>query len=82
MVKFRTIISFARYFTDSRLTLIFNSLCSMEFLTFTVAAQLPGWDMEELQYFAEWDGMAYVWEGKGAPKEFIGDWQYLERTDA
>lgn len=82
MVKFRTIIGFARYHTDSRLMLEFNSLCSMEFLTFTVSPKLLGWDMEQLSYFAEYDNMSYVWEGKGAPTDFTGDWSYVERVTA
>lgn len=54
----------------------------MEFLTFDVGDQLPGWDMEDLQYLAEYDGMLYVWKGSGSPRDFTGDWLYLERVEA
>ena len=53
----------------------------MEFLTFDVGDQLPGWDMEELQYYAEYDGMRYSWEGQGAPTDFTGNWMYTERVE-
>ncbi len=82
MVKFKTVIEFSRYFTDSTLVLTFNSLCSIEFLTFDVGDQLKGWDMTELQYYAEYDNMRYTWNGDGSPREFVGPWLYLERTDA
>ncbi len=82
MVKFRTIVGFARYFTDSKLTLEFNSLCSMDFLTFDVAPKLPGWDLAKLTYYAEYDNMIYVWADEKSPKDFSGSWTFLERTDA
>lgn len=81
MVKFKTVISFARYHTDSRLMISFDSLCSIEFLTYDVAGNLPGWDMEELCFYAEYDKMSYVWDGSGAPKEFTGPWKYLDRVE-
>lgn len=82
MVKFSTIIGFARYLTDSRLTLAFNSLCSMEFLLCTVGDKLRGWDMEELHFYAEWDSMVYIWHGPGAPRDFTGEWMYIQRVGA
>ena len=82
MVKFKTIIDFYRESTDSHLVLTFNSLCSTEFIVFDVGNQLPGWHVCQLQRFAEYDGMLYLWEGDGAPKDFTGSWLYLERTDA
>ncbi len=80
MVKFKTIVEFARYHTDSRLVLTFRSLLSIEFLFCDVGDKLPGWDMEQLEYYAEYDGMRYLWAGEGAPTEFMGPWTYMERV--
>lgn len=74
MVKFKTIVKFYRYHTDSQLVLHFCSLCSAEFLALDVNSKLPGWILEKPHYSAEYNGISYSWEGAGAPKDFTGDW--------
>ncbi len=80
MVSFRTAITLHRPYTDSWLSLEFRSLLSIEFIVFDICGKLSGWEVESYMHYAQFEGKRYFWGGKGAPKEFVGDWRFMYDT--